>query len=109
MDFCVFNQFGEFSIVMFSMDSFNNEVFNEDTDNTVFAGSKSLIKNKYYDRNLDTFKEFNEFYMSNGEFLEAQEKNYLKNGFWSVGRWQTVTRLSYHRLLYFMMNINHMI
>ena len=68
------------------MDGFNNEVFNEENDDAVFAGSEKLIEGKYYEVNLETYNAFDEFYMDNADYLEAQEQKLFEE--WFIECWK---------------------
>ncbi|MFE4426441.1 hypothetical protein ACFRH9_04985 [Peribacillus butanolivorans] len=65
----------DLSITMFSMDRQANEVFNEGTDSTIFAGSLGMIENVRYTHLLGNQKDdFWDFYEHNQEELNLAEK-----------------------------------
>ncbi|MED1270295.1 hypothetical protein P4U03_27810 [Bacillus mycoides] len=74
LDFTVFVQSFEMSVVMFSMDRGANEVFYEGKDSSVFSGSHDLIDDvEYYKFHDDEADEFWEFYEENDEALSEIE------------------------------------
>ncbi|MEI2368490.1 hypothetical protein [Niallia circulans] len=90
LDFCTFIEplNYEYSILMFSMDSNNNEVFNEENDDDVFAGSETLIEGKYYEVNIKNYDEWEEFYLANADFLEEQIQKLFEE--WFLECWNKI-------------------
>lgn len=77
----------ELSIQMFSMDKNANEVFNEGSDTTVFAGSKEILPEiEYHQLNDDQLEGFFEFYEQNEETLVPQEQKVFTD--WFIQCWE---------------------
>jgi len=90
----------ELSITMFSMDEDANEVFDEGTDSTVFAGSVDILEDVIYHQVPETQEDtFDDFYEENGEELEEVEKQIFAN--WFSACWKKANGQAFSLPAYF--------
>lgn len=80
LDYTVFIQPHEFSIMMFSMDRDANEVFGDETDSDVFAGSYEVIEDLPYFEVADE-DAFWSFYEPNDEEISKLETEVIVEWF----------------------------
>ena len=74
----------ELSIRMFSMDKVANEVFYEEDDNKVFAGSIDVLQDiEYYHLSDSQFDEFLDFYEENEDEIYDKEQRVFTNWFYN--------------------------
>lgn len=84
LDFEIFIQPFDLSIMMFSMDNEANEVFYEGNDRAIFSGSYELLEGfEYYELADEHSDEFWDFYEQNEEEISAAEKELISNWFMS--------------------------
>ncbi|UTR12716.1 hypothetical protein MM300_10765 [Evansella sp. LMS18] len=77
----------EIAIRMFSMDKEANEVFDNGTDSTVFAGSIDVLPEVvYYQLNENQLNDFFDFYEENEEKVVQQEQKAVAD--WFRGCWE---------------------
>lgn len=87
LDFVAFINDFDVSITMFSMDRQANEVFNEEIDSTLLAGSLSMIENvKYTHLFGNQTNDFWDFYEKNEEELSTVEKQAFAK--WVTDCWE---------------------
>lgn len=87
LDFVAFINDFDVSITMFSMDRQANEVFNEEIDSTLLAGSLSMIENvKYTHLFGNQTNDFWNFYEQNEEELSTVEKQAFAK--WVTDCWE---------------------
>ncbi|SES46312.1 hypothetical protein SAMN05518872_1263 [Psychrobacillus sp. OK032] len=100
LDFSVFIQPFDLSIMMFSMDREANEVFYEGNDSSIFAGSHELLGDmQYYELPNDKSDEFWEFHEQNDEIISKAEEQAIVE--WFVACWNKVDGLSIKLPTYF--------
>lgn len=86
LDFEIFIQPFDLSIMMFSMDNEANEVFYERNNRAIFSGSYELLEEfEYYELADEHSGEFWEFYEANEEEIFAAEKELITN--WFISCW----------------------
>jgi hypothetical protein len=86
LDFSIFTQPFDLSIMMFSMDREANEVFYEGKDSSIFAGSHEILGDiEYYNLPDDKSDEFWEFYEKNDEVISKAEQEAIEE--WFVACW----------------------
>ncbi|MFP3512866.1 hypothetical protein SB775_25290 [Peribacillus sp. SIMBA_075] len=100
LDFTVFIQPFELSIMMFSMDKEANEVFYEGNDSKIFAGSHEILGEiEYFDLQDDKMDEFWEFFEQNDKIIsKAEEQTILQ---WFVDCWKKAKGESIKLPVYF--------
>ncbi|KRE01476.1 hypothetical protein ASE46_09230 [Bacillus sp. Root239] len=82
LDFEIFMQPFDLSIMMFSMDDEANEVFYEGNDRKIFSGSHPLFdETEYYDLPAENSDAFWEFYEQNEESIAAAEEETIVRWF----------------------------
>lgn len=112
LDFTVFVQSFELSIVMFSMDGEANEVFYEGTEEGIFSGSYNVMDDiTYFTFSSEESDEFWDFYEKNDAKLSELETKVIVEWFatcWNKAGGMNVT-LPYLLTLVFMMIMNVMI
>ncbi|MDN3439996.1 hypothetical protein QMA04_18050 [Planococcus sp. APC 3900] len=90
----------EISITMFSMDKEANEVFKEDNNTTIFAGSEEVLPEmEYYQLDDDQQEAFFDFYEQNEETLVPQEQQAFAD--WFLQCWETAGGSSLNLPSYF--------
>lgn len=99
LDFTVFVQSFELSIVMFSMDGEANEVFYEGTEEGIFSGSYNVMDDiTYFTFSSEESDEFWDFYEKNDAKLSELETKVIVEWFatcWNKAGGMNVTLPSY--------------
>ncbi|KGA96394.1 hypothetical protein AJ85_13980 [Alkalihalobacillus alcalophilus ATCC 27647 = CGMCC 1.3604] len=90
----------EISIMMFSMNNENNEVFEEDVADEGFAGSEELLSEVHYFQLKDSDREtFEQFYEKHGE--EIEEKEYRVFAEWFLACFEQAGSCQVNKRAYF--------
>jgi hypothetical protein len=99
LDFEIFMQPFDLSIMMFSMDDEANEVFYEGNDRKIFSGSHPLFdETQYYNLPAENSDAFWEFYEQNEESISAAEEETIVR--WFVSCWNKAGGKSFELPVY---------